>query len=86
MKKIVVVYQPAAYHQDLYVFEDGNKTEFLQTTSENVKDTLFTILEKHGVKDVALVGPKQFLRGVINQFQEEEVLRYNHNDIKFTIV
>ena len=81
MKKIVSVIKPFVINQNVFVYEDGNKLEIVQTTIEKIPDTIFELSHTYDVYQVDLSGAQRFTKGIIKQIQEKEMLKYNENKL-----
>ncbi len=81
MKKIIGIIHPFDIYQTFYVYEDGNKLEVVQTTIENIPDTVFRLSQVYDTYQVDLSGAERFNRGIIKQIKEKESTKYNNNKL-----
>lgn len=81
MKKIIGIIHPFDRKQTFYVYEDGNKLEIVQTTIEEIPDTVFELSHTYDVYQVDLSGAQRFTKGIIKQIQEKEITKYNENKL-----
>ena len=81
MKKIIGIIHPFDAYQTFYVYEDGNKLEVVQTTIENIPDTIFRLSQTYDTYQVDLSGAERFNRGIIKQIKEKESIKYNNNKL-----
>ena len=81
MKKIIGIIHPFDIYQTFYVYEDGNKLEVVQTTIENIPDTVFRLSQAYDTYQVDLSGAERFNRGIIKQIKEKESTKYNNNKL-----
>lgn len=70
MNKIVGVLRPFDVQQTFYVYEDGNVLEEARSTVDDIPALLFTLIQKYGVTEVTLSGPKQYSKGVAKAFNK----------------
>lgn len=85
MKKIVTSLQPFELNQILYVYEDGNKLDLIETTLKDLEANLFMLVEKYDITEVNFFGPKQYSKGIKKQIDEKKIEKYGNND-KFEII
>lgn len=81
MKKIIGIIHPFDAYQTFYVYEDGNKLEVVQTTIEDIPDTVFRLSQVYDTYQVDLSGAERFNRGIIKQIKEKESIKYNNNKL-----
>ncbi len=81
MKKIIGIIHPFDAYQTFYVYEDGNKLEVVQTTIENIPDTIFKLSQAYDTYQVDLSGAERFNRGIIKQIKEKESIKYSNNKL-----
>lgn len=86
MKKIVGILRPFDTRQNFYVYEDGNKLVAAQPKLEEISEILFAWSKEYDVKQVDLVGPKQYNRGLKKQILEAEMSKYNVNTLEINII
>jgi hypothetical protein len=85
-RKIVGVLRPFDMKQNFYVYEDGNKLAVTAPTLDKINETIFSLAEEYDIKQVDLVGPKQYIRGLTKRFKEAEIAKYNKNTIEINII
>ena len=54
MKKIIGVIRPFQLEQSIMVYEDGNKIDILQSTLEDLGNSIYSLSKKHDVTRVDL--------------------------------
>lgn len=86
MKKIIGIIKPFEMQQSLIVYEDGNKIDICETTLDDLTENLFSLIEKHQVYKLDLVGPNKYLKGLTNRFQEKAKTKYQNNQIEINII
>ena len=78
MRKIVGIVRPFDMNQTFMVYEDGNKLDVVETTLENLNNTILGLVDKYSVDNVNLIGPQKFLRGISDKLKEEFSLKYDN--------
>lgn len=86
MKKIVGIIRPFSTVQSLYVLEDGEEIEVVETTLDNLNNTIFTLTDKYNLNCIDLTGPQKFNTGLANNLAKEEMLKYNKTNIYVNII
>ena len=85
MKKIVGIVRPFDMNQTFMVYEDGNKLDVVETTLENLNNTILGLVNKYSVDNVNLIGPQKFLQGICNKLKEEFSLKYDNRNLTVDI-
>lgn len=85
MKKIISIDRPFEMEKSFIVYEDGNKIDIATYTVENRTDVLFSLIEKHQVYQIDLVGPKKYMAGVKNQIEKAKMVKYKNNNFELEI-
>lgn len=83
MKRIIGIFKPFELEQTVLVYENGNKIDSKKIKTQEAYDTIFGLAEEYQIDRVDLTGPKQYVRGLIKHFEEEEVKRYSKSSITF---
>lgn len=86
MKKIIGILRPFDLEQSFFVYEDGKKIDEANPTINEVNDITFSFINKYGIDQVDLTGPKQYSKGIAEKIQKEEMVRYNKNSIKINLI
>ena len=86
MKKIIGILKPFDKNQTLYIYEDGNKLDTIQTTVDDIAQVIFKLTEQYNINQVDFTGIKTYTQGLIKQIQKEEILKYNYNKINFNCI
>lgn len=86
MKRIIGIFKPFAPYQRIVVYDGNDKLEEMSVTFKDVPNTVFGFIEKYDLKQVDLSGPKQFIRGLKQDFEKEEMKKYNKSFIEFKII
>lgn len=81
MKRIVGILRPFDLNQIFYVYEDSNKLDMIQVETSEIPNTVFLLSEQYDVKQVDLSGPEHYVKGIIKQIQEKEIIKYYKNDL-----
>lgn len=85
MRKIVGIVRPFDMNQTFMVYEDGNKLDVVETTLENLNNTILGLADKYSVDNVNLIGPQKFLHGISNKLKEEFSLKYDNRNLTVDI-
>ena len=86
MKRLVIIAKPFAPYQKILVYENGNKIDGIEIKQLELGDNLFGLAEKYQIDKVDLTGPKQYVRGLVKQFEQLELNKYNRNSISFKVI
>lgn len=85
-KKIICVERPFVLNKSAIVYEDGNKIDVASYTIDTRDDVLFSLMQKHNVMRIDLVGPKKYIAGIKQQIEETNATKYNHKNITVNII
>lgn len=86
MKKIVSVIRPFTLNQNVFVYEDGNKIDIVNTDFENLSDVLLDTAIKYEITDIQLIGAKNFSMGIKDKIEKAEMTKYSTHNIIVTLV
>jgi hypothetical protein len=86
MRKIIGMIRPFDMKQNFYVYEDGNKLDLASPTIDEINETVFALMQKYDVKQLDLVGPKQYNKGLSKKIKEAELIKYDKNTLEINIV
>lgn len=87
MKKIVGILRPFQFEQSFFVYEDGEKIDEANPTVEEINSTVFNFISKYeDIKQMDLAGPKQYIQGIKQNYQTEEMSKYNFNKLEINII
>lgn len=78
---ILTLFQPFDFKQKIYVFEDGNQIDCIESTMDNIVNDIFNFIGKYEIKRVELVGPIQLSKGIAKKIKNEEMAKYSKNEI-----
>ena len=53
-KKIIGLLQPFDLKQNIYVYEDGNKIEIIETKVDNFTSEMLQLINKYKIEDIEL--------------------------------
>lgn len=84
--KIVAVIKPFERLQSLYVYKDGNQIDFIEPTMDNLNKSLFSLVDEHEATHLDMVGPKQYLNGLSQQIEKEEMIKYSNKKLIINII
>ena len=80
-KKIIGLLQPFDLKQNIYVYEDGNKIEIIETKVDNFTSEMLQLINKYKIEDIELAGPKKYTKGIGAKVQEEYIKNYSNNNL-----
>ena len=81
MKKIIGIIHPFDLYQIFYVYEDGNRLEVKKIKMKDIPNTIFELAQTYDTYQVDLSGAKHMAQKIIQQVQEQEMLKYNVNKL-----
>lgn len=85
-KKIIGLLQPFDLKQNIYVYEDGNKIEIIETKVDNFTSEMLQLINKYKIEDIELAGPKKYTKGIGAKVQEEYIKNYSNNNLNIKYV
>lgn len=85
-KKIIGLLQPFDLKQNIYVYEDGNKIEIIETKVDNFTSEMLQLINKYKIEDIELVGPKKYTKGIGTKVQEEYIKNYSNNNLNIKYI
>jgi len=85
-KKIIGLLQPFDLKQNIYVYEDGNKIEIIETKVDNFTSEMLQLINKYKIEDIELAGPKKYTKGIGTKVQEEYIKNYSNNNLNIKYV
>ena len=86
MKKIVSVIKPFIINQNVFVYEDGNKVDAISVPLNDIQIILVDTATKYEATEIELIGPKKYLKGIVNKIEETEINKYNTNKLNIKII
>ena len=81
MKKIITKVQPFTMQQTVYVYEDGNVIDSMETNFENFDGSILALAEKYNIVDVELIGAK-FAQWIGERLAKAELNKYNTSNLR----
>ena len=85
-KKIIGLLQPFDLKQNIYVYENGNKIEIIETKVDNFTSEMLQLINKYKIEDIELAGPKKYTKGIGTKVQEEYIKNSKmYKSLGFTI-
>ena len=81
MKKIITKVQPFTMQQRVYVYDDENVVDFVETNFENFDGSILALAEKYNITEVELVGAK-FAQWIGERLAKAELNKYNTSNLK----
>lgn len=85
-KKIIGLLQPFDLKQNIYIYEDGNKIEIIETKVDNFTSEMLQLINKYKIEDIELAGPKKYTKGIGAKVQEEYIKNYSNNNLNIKYV
>ena len=85
-KKIIGLLQPFDLKQNIYIYEDGNKIEIIETKVDNFTSEMLQLINKYKIEDIELAGPKKYTKGIGTKIQEEYIKNYSNNNLNIKYV
>ena len=85
-KKIIGLLQPFDLKQNIYVYEDGNKIEIIETKVDNFTSEMLQLMNKYKIEDIELAGPKKYTKGIGTKVQEEYIKNYSNNNLNIKYI
>lgn len=85
MKKIVSVIKPFIMQQNVFVYENGNKIDVINSTLDDIEDNFLNLIDKYNIEQIELIGPKNYSKGIKKKFQEKELSKYNKNSVNIKL-
>lgn len=85
-KKIIGLLQPFDLKQNIYVYEDGNKIEIIETKVDNFTTEILQLINKYKIEDIELAGPKKYTKGIGTKVQEEYIKNYFNNNLNIKYI
>lgn len=85
-KKIIGLLQPFDLKQNIYVYEDGNKIEIIETKVDNFTSEILQLINKYKIEDIELAGPKKYTKGIGTKVQEEYIKNYSNNNLNIKYI
>ena len=75
-KKIIGLLQPFDLKQNIYVYEDGNKIEIIETKVDNFTSEMLQLINKYKIEDIELARTKKYTKGIGAKVQEEYIKNF----------
>lgn len=85
-KKIIGLLQPFDLKQNIYVYENGNKIEIIETKVDNFTSEMLQLINKYKIEDIELAGPKKYTKGIGTKVQEEYIKNYSNNNLNIKYI
>lgn len=85
-KKIIGLLQPFDLKQNIYIYEDGNKIEIIETKVDNFTSEMLQLINKYKIEDIELAGPKKYTKGIGTKVQEEYIKNYSNNNLNIKYI
>lgn len=85
MKKIIAITNPFVVKQTVYVYEDGNKININEPKMEDLENTILSFSKDYDIKDITLIGSKQYNKGIEKRLKEQELSKYNKSELNIVM-
>ena len=85
-KKIIGLLQPFDLKQNIYVYENGNKIEIIETKVDNFTSEMLQLINKYKIEDIELAGPKKYTKGIGTKVQEAYIKNYSNNNLNIKYI
>ena len=86
-KKIIGIIKPFDVYQTFYVYEGDKLKDFETVSMDDIPKMVFMFMDRYDVNEVELSGAsKEYLKGIANEIQKEEVNKYNKSVLKINII
>ncbi|MGN0992856.1 MAG: hypothetical protein ACI4PE_02950 [Bacilli bacterium] len=82
MKKIVTMLQPFTINQNIIVYENGNKIDLIEVNMDNINEAILNLVEKYNIKQIDFVGAKQYAKGIGNQLEKSELVKFGKSELE----
>ena len=82
MKKIVTMLQPFTINQNIIVYENGNKIDLIEVNMDNINEAILNLVEKYNIKQIDFVGAKQYAKGIGNQLEKNELVKFGKSELE----
>ena len=86
MKKIVAVLRPFDLQQNVYVYENGNKIDAQSIEMTKLNECIVELADKYNIKDISLLGPKAYSKGIKKQIEKEQLTKYNNKELNIEYI
>lgn len=70
-KKIIIILQPFASQQQVYVYEGDNKIDMDEPTLGGLENCIANLILTHKITKINLAGPRQFARGIAQDLEDK---------------
>lgn len=81
MTKIVSIMNPVDMYIKLYVFKDDVQEEVVVTNNESVVESILGLIDTYSVKQLDMVGPKNYSNHFGNEVLMRNVAKYGENSL-----
>lgn len=85
MKRIVTLVTPVAFEQDIVVYEDNNKIDFVKTDMDHFYETMVNLVQQYEVSEIRLLGAKKYANGIKDKLSEEILTKYTKNEVNIIV-
>lgn len=82
MDRIIVDFRPFTLGQGIMVYQDGNCTEHVKVSVDEIPDTVNGLREKYNINQIDLCGNADYL----SRFKAELSLKFGENKAEINII
>lgn len=83
--KIVAIVKPFGVKQEVYVFKDGVRVDFILCKMNEIKEKLLSLSKEYQLTYVELLGSKQYNAGLAKRLRELEFNKFQANEIVINV-
>lgn len=85
MKRIVTLVTPVAFEQDIVVYEDNNKIDFVKTDMDHFYEVMVNLVQQYDIPEIRLLGAKKYANGIKDKLSEEILTKYTKNEVNIIV-
>lgn len=87
MDRIIIRGDVTAPYQHLYVYQNGERVDYIGVLFEDLADTVLSCLNKYSLTRIDLSGSRFYMEGIEQEIKKAIALKYNSfPDITFKYV
>lgn len=75
-----------AANTNLYKIDDKGETHFVKhVTNDKLAEFIPLLCEKENIENIHLIGSQQYLEGIVEQIELEEISKYNNKILNIEV-
>ena len=86
MKKIICISKPLDISHKLFVYEDGEKIDELETTIDDLIIKINMLVNQYSATQLDMVGSKSYTKHLGQKFNEYQLTHYGNNNVKINYI